>query len=298
MIIRPRTSALSLGLLLAALSAAHAAAAADAAPVVNAGAIGADLNLSPKRVVFDSATRSATVYVFNQGGASGTYSVGTVDEVMLPDGKIVKVEDAAGDPVSAALAAKVKSAKDLVMVTPRRITLAPHESQTIRIRVHPTADGAPGEYRTHLIISALPPEDTGLTADQASGKADNNLSVRVVALYSLAIPLIIRQGPAESRGRIEHLTLAPEADHSAVEMDLMRDGANSMFGDVEVRVGGAKGQLLGGINGVGVYPEVDHRHLKVSLIRKAAPGEHLTVTWRDQDLKPGALIASSDISAP
>lgn len=297
-------TAYSLAALLMATApvAATGARAADpapaAGPTVNAGAIGADLNLSPKRVVFDAATHSATVYVFNQGGASGVYSVTLADEVMLPDGRIIKVEDAAADPANAALAARMKSAKDLMMVTPRRITLAPHESQTIRIRVHPTADGAPGEYRAHLVISALPPEDTGLTADQASGKSDTNLSVRVIALYSLAIPLIVRQGPVDAKGHMDHLSVGPEDDHSAVQVDLMREGTNSIFGDVEVRVSGPKGALLGAVNGVGVYPEVDHRHLKVSLTRKVTPGEHLTVTWRDQDLKPGALIGSSDITAP
>jgi hypothetical protein len=266
---------------------------------VNAGAIGADLNLSPKRVVFDASTRSATIYVFNQGLNSGVYSVELVDEVMLPDGHIEKVADAATDPAAASILPSLKSAKDLMLVTPHRVSIGPHESQTIRVRAHPPADGAAGEYRTHLLVSALPPEDSGLTAQQAAEKTDDKtLSVRIIALYSLGIPMIYRQGAADVRGRIDHLALSVEADHSALDMDLARIGATSIFGDIEIRAGGAKGPVVGLVDGVGVYPEVDHRHLKVSLTRKIATGEHLSVTWRDQDVKPGALIAAGELSAP
>jgi P pilus assembly chaperone PapD len=286
---------------LSIIAHAQTAPASPAAPTatVRGEAVGADLNLSPKRVVFDETNRTATVFVFNQGATSGVYTVELVDEIMLPDGHIEKVADAAADPAAAQVLPKLKSAKDLMLVTPHRVSLSPHDSQTIRVRVHPPADGAAGEYRTHLVITALPPEDTGLTADQASTKAAaTNLSVKVIALYSLGIPLFYRQGGADSRGHMDHLTLSPEGDHSLLEMDMMRDGATSLFGDVEVRADGPKGEVVGLVDGVGVYPEIDHRHVKLSLKRKVASGEHLTIVWRDQDAKPGSMLATSELTAP
>jgi len=79
---------------------------------------------------------------------------------------------------------------------------------------------------------------------------------------------------------------------------MARDGVTSIFGDVEVRAGGPKGLVIGLVNGVGVYPEVDSRHLRISLRRKVASGEHLSITWRDQDVKRGALISASEFIAP
>jgi hypothetical protein len=264
--------------------------------------VGADLNLSPRRVVFGPASRSATVYVFNQGATAGVYSVSLVDEIMRPDGRIKDVAEAT-DPADAAIAARLKSAKDLMLVTPRRISLAPGESQTLRVRVHPPSEDSAGEYRTHLVISARPPEDMGLTADQAANKAagrggGQSLSVKVYALYSLAIPLIYRQGPPDVRGHIDHLALTSEAGRSALDMDVARDGQNSLFGTVEARLGSPKGEVVGLVGGVAVYPEIDHRHVRLTLSRTIASGERLCVTWRDQDAKPGALIASSDLTAP
>jgi hypothetical protein len=261
--------------------------------------VGADLNVSPKRVVFDAATHSATVFVFNQGSEPGSYSLELADQVMMPDGRILKVADAAADPAGAAASQRLASAKGFVIITPRRVSLGPHESQTVRIRALPPADAAPGEYRTHLVVSALPPQDAGLTAEQAAGKADDKtLSVKVIALYSIAIPLIVRQGAPEVSGHLDNVTVSAEGDHSVVAMELVRDGKNSIYGDIDVRVGGAKGAVVGAVTGVGVYPEVDRRSLRLALTRKVAAGEHLTVQWRDQDVKPGSLIAAKDLTGP
>ncbi len=289
---------------LAIIAATQAMAVAHAAPLgagpsLDIGALGADLNLSPKRLVLDAKTRSATVYVFNQGGTSGFYSVDLVDEIMLADGRIRKVSELQSDPSAAENIAKLKSARDLMLVTPRRIWLAPHESQTVRIRAHPPLDAAPGEYRTHLMITALPPEETGLIAEQvgASGEA-KALSVRVLALYSLGIPVIYRQGPVEARGHIKNVTSVAQADHALLEMDLERDGTASLYGDIVVRSGGQNGPVVGEVNGIGVYPELGQLRLKVPLVRKLAAGERLSIAWRDQDLNRADYAFRSEFIAP
>ena len=55
---------------------------ARGAPVVSTQASGANLNISPKRVTFDRSHRSATVFIFNQGSAAGTFDISLVDRVM------------------------------------------------------------------------------------------------------------------------------------------------------------------------------------------------------------------------
>ncbi len=101
----------------------------------NAAAAGAgDINVSPKRIVFDVAGHGATVYLFNRGDGPATYSIAVIDRVMIPDGQIISVDDAKRDPYEAAYAAKLTSARDFIQFTPRRVTLKPNESQTIRLR--------------------------------------------------------------------------------------------------------------------------------------------------------------------
>ncbi|MDP3869339.1 molecular chaperone [Phenylobacterium sp.] len=277
-------------------------------PATASAQVGADLNVSPKRVVFGPAGRSATVYVFNQGDAPATYSVALVDRVMLDSGEIIAIEDAQKNPAKAQAAAGVKSAKALITYTPRRVTLAPKTSQLVRLRVLRPGDLAAGEYRTHLTVTAVPPEDTGVTAEQAAGGLQpGEMQVRVVALFSLSIPVIVRQGPEDIRGSVENLSYevrdvaSPEGGAPRktgfVSLDLARLGANSLYGDVEVR-GGAKNEIIGGVRGIGVYPEVARRRVTLQLQTLPRPGDVLTVNLKDDEVRPGAPIATGRLTVP
>src|SRR5665213_3038745 len=112
-------------------SVANRAAAQPAPPPAPAAApaasssVGANLNISPKRLTFDRNRRSATVFIFNQGTATATFDIALVDRVMLPDGQIMPVADAAAKPELKPLVDRLKSAKDMILVTPRRAVLGP-----------------------------------------------------------------------------------------------------------------------------------------------------------------------------
>jgi P pilus assembly chaperone PapD len=270
----------------------------------------ADLNLSPKRVVFDPQTRSAVVYVFNRGTAASTYNIELSDKVMTPDGQIRDADAVAKLPEGSTPAAQLKSAKSMIVFTPRHVTLEGGASQVIRLRVLRPADLAAGEYRSHLTVTQVPPNDAGLTAEQAAGTDEKQLSVHLTAQFSISIPLIVRQGPADIRAAIDHVSYAVRAaprsepgsasSVGVISMDLARQGASSLFGDVEVYtlVKGKQGDIIGALRGVGVYPEVDHRAVDLTLARKVASGEQLMVIYRSQDAKPGDFLAKTDYSVP
>lgn len=257
--------------------------------------VGADLNISPRRVTFDQTERSATVYVFNQGDTAATYSVELVDRVMHPDGQIVAVADAAGVATS-------PSAQSLIEYTPRRVTLQPKQSQVIRVRVRPPTDASP-EYRTHLTVTALPPEDSGFTAAQAAAGTEDGVSLQVTALFSVSIPLIVRQGDIDARAAIENVSLVSAATTAAtgpalqaVKLDLVRLGANSVYGDVEIHAGqGAGDHIVGLVKGVAVYPEIDRRTMVAPLAEPVPAGEHLRVVYRDDDAHVGEVLATASL---
>ena len=187
--------------------------------------VGADLNISPRRVTLDDSERAATVYVFNQGDEPATYTVELVDRIMQPDGQIVALVDATDAPHSASA------------------------QQVIRVRVRPPAVGASAEYRTHLTVTALPPEDTGFTAAQAAEANPNGVALQVTALFSVSIPLIVREGAVAARAASQNVSRLPASEgatHGALVLDLVRLGANSVYGDVEVHAGqGATDRVVG-----------------------------------------------------
>jgi P pilus assembly chaperone PapD len=281
------------------------------APSLAKAQVGADLSISPKRVTFDETGRSATVYIFNRGSQAATYSLGLVDRVMTPDGQIRTVAESAGAPEGTAANARLKSATPLLTFAPRRVTLRPGESQTVRIRVLRPADLAVGEYRTHLTVTDVPPETAGLTAEEAAAPGTGELAVRIVALFSVSIPVIVRQGPADVQAGIDTVRFAvtdlPTAPGATVPkrtgfltIDLVRQGASSLFGDVEIRAvkAGKPGEVVGGAKGVAVYGEIDRRTLALPLTRIPTSGETLNIVFRDDDTRAGAPLATADFTVP
>jgi P pilus assembly chaperone PapD len=295
---------LASALLAAALLAAAPAFAqpAPAAPAPAVTTIGANLNISPKRVTFDRNRRSATVYIYNQGGAPASFDVALIDRTMLPDGQIVAVSEADQRPEIKPYVDALKSAQPMLLVSPRRVTLAPGQGQTIRMRVNGAPEADTAEYRTHLTVTTIPPRDAGLTAEAAAGIGPNELRFQINSVFGLSIPAIVRTGEPDVRAAIENIRVeyadlsvdgesAPRRTPVAV-FDLVRQGANSLFGNVEIRAaGGRNNEPLGIARGVGVYPEIGRRTLRVPLSRAPAAGEKLEVTFTDDDSSPGKLLA-------
>lgn len=256
--------------------------------------VGADLNLSPKRVVFKAADRSATVFVYNRGTDTVSYSIDLVDRVMTPDGNIRPVDEAGKDPTAADAISRFHSAKSMLMFTPRRVTLGPNESQTVRVRLLRPSDLAPGEYRSSLTVTAIPPEDAGLTAEKAAEGPKNEVSLRVIALFSLSIPVIVRQGDTVAAAKFASVRLAEKN----VMVKLQRSGAGSLYGDIEIHRGDAKGEVVGFVKGLGVYGEVDSREVAVPLTAPVSRGEKLLLLYRDDDQSPGAVLTSETLLVP
>ena len=264
----------------------------------------ASVNITPKRLVLDRAHRTATVFVYNQGGEGGTFNIDLVDRVMLPNGQIIPVDMATAKPDSKIYADDLKSAHSLVTISPRHVTLGPGQGQTIKVMIGDLAD-ASSEFRSHLTISTLPERSAGTTAEDAAGAATNQFKVVVNSVYGLSMPVIVRAGPLDVRAAVENVRVevvtmranptAPLVATPVVSFDLVRKGANSLFGDVSVRfenpLPGDK--PLAFALSMGVYSELPSRHVQLPLTHKPGPGQRVVVTFTDQDSKPGKVLATS-----
>jgi len=278
------------------LAASAVAAPATSQPSPAQPAVTAFLNITPKRLTFDRGQRNGTVFLLNQGSGPVTVDIALVDRVMLPDGQIAPVSDSASRQDVKDIAAGLKSARELLQVSPRRVTLLPGRPQTVRVRLSSLPEATAGEHRSHLTITTLPPADTGITAEAAAaGGRANELRFQITAVYGLSIPLIVRPADAQVGATLESARVEyVETDRAAVvALDVVRGGASSVYGNFEVRVvGAAKGaEPLGVARGVGVYPEISRRAVRIPLTRAPAPGERLEVTFTDDDTSPGKVLA-------
>lgn len=285
--------------------------AADTPPQVTApvGTLSANINITPKRLTFDLNRRTGTVYLFNQGDAPATIDLTLVDRIMRTDGSILNVEEAQKSAENKPVLDQLKSARDMVQLSPRRVVLAPGKGQTIRLRIGNIPEsGQAAEYRTHLTVTNVPPKDTGVTAEQAAAAdaGGNKLSFKVTTVYGLSIPVIIRTGAVDVRADLEnpHIvteqiapdTRTPPRPTPVLVVDLVRKGPNSVYGVVElVPAGVKKPEPLAVARGVAVYPEVERRSVRIPLSRAPKPGEKLEVTFTDDDTSPGKVLAKTGL---
>ena len=300
----------------ASFSAAQTAPDATSAPAVSAAStavpvnpIGANLNISPKRLSFDRTQRTASVYIFNQGTAPATFDIALIDRVMLPDGRITPLDEAMGEAGTKAIADRVHSAKPMLLTSPRRVTLAPGKGQTIRVRAAPGQDLSEAEYRTHLTVTTVPPRDLGYSAEQAAEAKPEELKFLVSSVFGLSIPVIVRLNDIDVAARIDNprFSMAPASADGAsplrptpqVTLDLVRTGAHSLFGNLEVRATkGRSGEVLGVARGVGVYTEIERRSVQIPLTRMPGKGEQIEIRFSDDDTAPGRLLAAGPLVTP
>ena len=230
-----------------------AAAAALAAPFASAplGAQsgGGDLLVAPTRLVLDGR-RGTEVILNNIGNEPATYRLSVEFRRMGEDGGLHDVEQPN---------AREQTARDMIVYAPRRITLAPNSPQSIRISARPPQGLPDGEYRVHLLFRAIPP---AIPVQAAAAEQPKGLSFRLIPVYGVTIPVIVRLGNLQVKAGIANVQLAERDGKRFVELDLTRTGDRSTFGEVRVLKAGVKDPVAVQ-RAVAVYTDVTTRKVSI-----------------------------------
>lgn len=305
------TAALGLSLVFALPASAIAQAASqgdeppDAPPApaaLPAGAVGGmgDINLFPKRVVIDDRARIASVGLYNRAAAAGEYEITVSDMAMQRDGRLVDlaaVQDAAARDA-------VHTASGFLRWSPRHVALPASEAQMVRIMARVPPELPPGEYRSHFTVVSVPPETGGTSIDEAAGaETGNGIGVRIVPRFGISIPVIVRVGETTLTAGLKDLKLlAPPGGPTALSLTITREGTRSAFGDITITAPGAK-KPVAEIKGIGVYTEIAERAVQVLIDpatepRFMAKGTRWTVSYVDDDMSPGKVLARQEFIVP
>ena len=222
------------------------------APAARAG-IG-DLLVAPTRVVLNGS-RGTEIILNNIGEDVATYRVTVELRRMTPDGMLHDVTS----PTAAE-----QLAQSMISYSPRRVTLAPREPQTIRIAARAPKDLADGEYRVHLLFRAVPPPTPVEAPKEVKG-----IAFALTPVYGVTIPVIARFGNLEAKAGISNVALTQADGKPAVKVDLTRNGTRSTFGEIRVMKAGIKDPIAVQ-RGIAVYTEVGERSLTVPVDEKYA----------------------------
>jgi P pilus assembly chaperone PapD len=242
------------------LAACFVAASFSALPTAAEAGVG-DLLVAPTRIVLDGH-KGAEVILNNIGDDPATYRVSVEFRRMTENGDLIDVTT----PTDAD-----KKAEDMIVYAPRKVTLAPHEPQAIRLVARAPKGVPDGEYRVHMLFRAIPPATPVV---QPAGDAPKGVQFKLTPVYGVTIPVIVRLGNLEATAGIANVHLEKKDGVPAIGLDLMRQGSRSTYGEVRVLKAGVKDPIAIQ-KGVAVYTEVGKRH--VSLVipessRAAASG--------------------------
>ena len=217
-----------------------------------------DLLVAPTRVILDG--RKGTEIVLNNlGDEPATYRISVEFRRMTSDGDLQDVVEPS---------AQEKAAADMIVYAPRRVTLAPNQPQSIRLAARPPQGLPDGEYRVHLLFRAIPP---ARPVTPASAEKVEGLQFRLIPVYGVTIPVIVRLGNLEAKAGIANVALGTKDGKRAVELDLSRSGSRSTFGELRVLKPGMKDPIAVQ-RAVAVYTEIDTRHMSVP-VRDSYTGE-------------------------
>jgi len=228
--------------------AAVLAMSLTAAPTPASAGIG-DLLVAPTRLVLDGR-KGAEVILNNIGDEPATYRISVEFRRMTPDGGLVDVPEPT---------AEDKLAEEMIVYAPRRVTLAPHQPQSIRVSARAPQGLPDGEYRVHLLFRAIPP---ARPVAAPSAEAPRGLRFALTPVYGVTIPVIVRFGNLQAKAGIANVHLENRDGKPAVALDLSRSGDRSTFGEVRVFKSGVKNPIAIQ-KAVAVYKEVASRRVSV-----------------------------------
>ena len=145
-----------------------------------------------------------------------------------------------------------QKAADMIVYAPRRVTLAPHEPQAIRIAARPPQGLPDGEYRVHLLFRAIPPATPVVQA--AAERARKGPAVPADPGLRSHHPgdRAARQSPGHRRHR-QRPSRQKQGRRIPLFLDLSRSGTRSTFGEVRVLKAGRQGSDRAAKGGRGLY---------------------------------------------
>lgn len=214
-----------------------------------------NLSVHPTRVTFDDNKRKQMLDLINQGKDTTSYTLAFLHYKMTEDGKLELVENE--DSIS-------RFADKYLRFFPRKIKLAPKEKQSIALQYTKQPTMKPGEYRSHIYFKE--DIDTKPLADD-SKKTDSSktepMSVKLKAVVSVSIPVVIQTGEVSSSATLSDLSLS-EAKDTIQEFNftIHRKGNVSVYGDFILEYSPEKGKAKEVFNmkGTGVYTNIDKRN--------------------------------------
>jgi hypothetical protein len=248
-----------------------------------------NLLLLPRRVIFEGAKRYEELNLANTGKDTARYVISLMHVRMKEDGGF---EEISQPDSGEAFADK------FIRFFPHSVVLGPGESQVVKIQLTKISELAPGEYRSHLYFRAIP---DNVPLGEKGPATDSGISIRLIPVFGISIPVIIRNGTPTTQVRLSDLSIQMVEDTIPIlAMTFHRTGNMSVYGDISVYYTSASGKttLAGTAKGIAVYTPNAARGFRLTLDKKRAINYHsgrLSVEYSTGEDNHPVRIAGADL---
>ena len=215
----------------------------------------ANLLISPTKTTFLEKDRTKEITLINDGVETQTYRISWVERRVIESGDVraLSAQELQTYPI----------ASKYIRFSPRQVTLKPKERQTIKLVLRRPQAMPAGDYRSYLMLQALPNEKQLPESTQDAG-------IQLNMLMSYALPVLVRQGEAQAEVTMGSASLSynTAAKKGGVSVELSRSGRSSTVGNLVAYWTPVSGpeRVIARINDLSLYPEVTKRNLNLAWV--------------------------------
>lgn len=241
----------------------------------------ANLLVSPTHLTFTDRQRSEKIVIINTGEVTRSYRIGWKQMQALPQGGYKTLDEVQ--------AKSFNTASDMIRYSPRQVTLRAGERQVIKLALRRPKGLAKGEYRSHLMLTALPPKNEN---------SEDNGSINLKLLLSYTLPVTVRQGestPPQAEINKLNLSFDKARQKTYIDLSFLRHGEFSAKGNIKVYFTPSDSDQefhVATLNNYTIYPELNNSFTRITWSNSPFTTGKLRVTY--QGLKPYQDITISE----
>ncbi len=238
--------------------------------------------IAPTAVFIDARTRTAALLLVNPNEQPVEVEVGTLFGYPVTDSTGQLVLRTVEEPDST-----LPSAAAWIRPYPRRMTLAPHAQQTVRLLVTPPPTLPDGEYWSRVVVTARGGQ-IPLSQSTDTTRVRVGLSVEVRTI----LPLLYRKGRLQGGLELSALRAERQGDSLLVRAHLERTGATAALGTANGELVDSTGATRATFSTpISAYYAVDPRF---TLPLDSVPAGHyrlrVEIASGRQDLAPESIV--------
>jgi fimbrial chaperone protein len=179
----------------------------------------AGVMVAPTRIILEGGSRSEQMIIVNNSRKNQAFRVSFRNMAFTADGYTDVTEPRDGQ----------LFADNMIRVSTREMRLRPGETQILRVLLRKPEGLAPGEYRSHMVLTGLPDAANPMISEQLN----EQLSIRVLPQYNYIFPVIVRQGQLSSSYKdaaIKQVKITADGTYE-MQVTVETTGNRSMFVD-------------------------------------------------------------------